>query len=178
MCKKSSFGCLLSEESFILPSNHGIGTFYTVPGPVEWRGGGGNIWPPIASFPAPSRAGVALFSGSWYRIKAESLSMKRPGYGGVEMQPFLLPPHLYMLLFIRLVLSISLPLHELQHARLHYPSLFPGDCSNSCSLSWWHHPTISSSITPFSSCPQSFFSLDKTQHQGLVQWVGFSHQVA
>ena len=32
----------------------------------------------------------------------------------------------------------------------------PGICSNSCSLSWWCHPTISSSVIPFSSCPQSF----------------------
>ena len=35
-------------------------------------------------------------------------------------------------------------------------SLSPGICSNSCSLSQWCHPTISSSIVPFSSCPQSF----------------------
>ena len=36
---------------------------------------------------------------------------------------------------------------------LHY---LPGVCSNSCPLSQWCHPTISSSVTPFSSCPQSF----------------------
>ena len=36
------------------------------------------------------------------------------------------------------------------------PSLSPGFCSNSCPLSWWCHPTISSSVIPFSSCPQSF----------------------
>ena len=36
------------------------------------------------------------------------------------------------------------------------PSLSPGICSNSCPLSQWCHPTISSSIAPFSSCPQSF----------------------
>ena len=47
--------------------------------------------------------------------------------------------------------------HGLQHARL--PCLSsPGVCSNSCSLSWWCHPTISSSVTPFSSCPQSFLA--------------------
>ena len=43
----------------------------------------------------------------------------------------------------------------LQHARLPCPSLSPG-CSNSCLLSQWCHPTISSSVAPFSSCPQSF----------------------
>ena len=36
------------------------------------------------------------------------------------------------------------------------PSLSPGVCSNSCLLSQWCHPTISSSVVPFSSCPQSF----------------------
>ena len=40
-----------------------------------------------------------------------------------------------------------------QHARLHCPSLSPWVCSNSCPLSWWCHPTISSSVTSFSSCP-------------------------
>ena len=43
----------------------------------------------------------------------------------------------------------------LQHARLPCPSLSPGVCLNSCPLSWWYHPTISSSVAPF-SCPQSF----------------------
>ena len=43
----------------------------------------------------------------------------------------------------------------LQHARLSWPSLSPGVCSNSGSLSWWCHPTISSSAALF-SCPQSF----------------------
>ena len=36
------------------------------------------------------------------------------------------------------------------------PSLSPGVCSNSCPFSWWCHPTISSSVAPFFSCPQSF----------------------
>ena len=35
---------------------------------------------------------------------------------------------------------------------------FPGVCSNSCPLSWWCHPTVSSSVIPFSSCPQSFLA--------------------
>ena len=46
--------------------------------------------------------------------------------------------------------------HELQHARLSCPLLSPLVCSNLCPLSQWCHPTISSSVTPFSSCPQSF----------------------
>ena len=44
----------------------------------------------------------------------------------------------------------------LQHTRLPYPLLSPGDCTNSCAWSWWCHPTIASSVTPFSSCRQSF----------------------
>ena len=49
-------------------------------------------------------------------------------------------------------MSDSLPPHGLQHARLPCPSPTPRTCSNSCPLS----PTISSSVVPFSSCPQSF----------------------
>ena len=43
-----------------------------------------------------------------------------------------------------------------QHARLPCPSLSPAVCSNSCPLSQWCHPNISSSVIPFSSCLQSF----------------------
>ena len=50
----------------------------------------------------------------------------------------------------------SLRFHGLQHTRLPYPSPSPGACSNSCPLSQWCHPTISSSVIPFSSCLQSF----------------------
>ena len=61
-----------------------------------------------------------------------------------------------LLLFSCSVMSDSLWPHGLQHARLPCPSLSPRVCSNSCPLSWWCHPTISSSVTRFSSCPQSF----------------------
>ena len=46
--------------------------------------------------------------------------------------------------------------HGLQHTRLPCLLLFPKVSSNSCPLSLWCHPTISSSVVPFSSCPQSF----------------------
>ena len=52
------------------------------------------------------------------------------------------------------------------------PSLSPRVCSNSCPLSWWGDPTISSSVAPFSSCPQYFPAQD------LFQWVCPSHQMA
>ena len=61
----------------------------------------------------------------------------------------------YMLLFICKVTWNSLWPHGLQHSRLPYPLLSPRVCSNLCSLSQWCHPTISSSVTPF-SCPKSF----------------------
>ena len=46
--------------------------------------------------------------------------------------------------------------HGLQHTWLSCPSPTPGACSNSRPFSWWCHPTISSSVIPFSSCLQSF----------------------
>ena len=54
------------------------------------------------------------------------------------------------------VMSDSLWPHGLQHARLPCLSPTPGVCSNSCPLSRWCHPTISSSVVPLSSCLQSF----------------------
>ena len=54
------------------------------------------------------------------------------------------------------VVSDSLRPHGLQHARLPCPSPTPEAWSNSCPLSWWCYPTISSSVIPFSSCLHSF----------------------
>ena len=54
------------------------------------------------------------------------------------------------------VVSDSLWPHGLQHIRLPCPSQVPGVYSNSCHLSWWYHPTISSSVIPFSSHLQTF----------------------
>ena len=53
-------------------------------------------------------------------------------------------------------MSDSLQAHGLQHAKVPCPSLSPRVCSNSCPLTRWCHPTISSSVIPFSSCLQSF----------------------
>ena len=53
-------------------------------------------------------------------------------------------------------MSDSLRPHGLQQARLPCPSLPPGARSNSYPLNWWCRPSISSSVTLFSSCPQSF----------------------
>ena len=58
--------------------------------------------------------------------------------------------------FSRSVVPNPLWPHGLQHTRLSCPSPTPVDYSNSCSLSQWCYPTTSSSVVPFSSCPQSF----------------------
>ena len=65
-------------------------------------------------------------------------------------------------------------LHDLmnQHARPPCPSPTPRVYPNPCPLSRWCHPTISSSIVPFSSCPQSFSTSDS------FKWVSSSHRVA
>ena len=60
------------------------------------------------------------------------------------------------LLFSCSVMFDSMWPHRLQHARLPCPSLSSRVCSDLCLLSRWCHPTISSSVNPFSSCPQSF----------------------
>ena len=65
--------------------------------------------------------------------------------------------------FSRSVVSDSLRPHELQHARPPCPSPTPRVYPNSCPSSWWCHPTISSSVVPFSSCPQSFPALGSFQ---------------
>ena len=58
--------------------------------------------------------------------------------------------------FTHSVMPYFLRPNGLQHDRLPCPSPTPGACSNSCPLSRWCHPTISSSVIPFSSFPQSF----------------------
>ena len=59
--------------------------------------------------------------------------------------------------WVVIVQSLSLvQLFGLQHVRLPCPSLSTRVCSNSCPLSQWCRATLSSSVTPFSSCPQSF----------------------
>ena len=61
--------------------------------------------------------------------------------------------------FSRSVMSDYLWPHELQHSRPPCPSPSPGVHSNSCPSSQWCHPAISSTVIPFSSCPQSLSSI-------------------
>ena len=76
-----------------------------------------------------------------------------------------LPHNCTHLSSVHSVMSDSLLPHVLQHIRPACPSPTPGVYPNSCSLSWWCHPTISSSVNSFSSC------LQLSQHQGLFKWV-------
>ena len=76
--------------------------------------------------------------------------------------------------FSRSVMSNSLWPHEQpQHARPPCPSPSPGVHPNPCPLSWWCHPTISSSVVPFSSCPQSF-----PASGSLADWIKSLHLLA
>ena len=70
--------------------------------------------------------------------------------------PLLLPSQFSSVQFSHSVMSNSLQPHELQHARPPCPSPTSRVHSNPCPLSQWCHPAISSSVFPFSSCPQSF----------------------
>ena len=74
--------------------------------------------------------------------------------------------------FSRSVVSNSLWLHEMQHARPPCPSPTPRAHPNRCPLSQWCHPTILSSVVPFSSCPQSFPAAGSFQMSQLFAWGG------
>ena len=74
--------------------------------------------------------------------------------------------------FSRSVMSDSLQPYELQHTRPLCPSPTPRVHSNSCPSSWWCHPAVSSSVVPFSSCPQSFPASESFPMSQLFTWGG------
>ena len=76
------------------------------------------------------------------------------------------------------VVSDSLQPHGLQHARLPCPSPTPGAYSNSHPLSRWCHPTISSSVVPFSFCPQSLPASRSFPMSQLFAWGGRSTRLS
>ena len=77
----------------------------------------------------------------------------------------------YSVQFSCSVMSDSLQPHGLQHASLPCPSPSPGVCSNLCPLSQWCHPTISSSVIPFSSWLQSFPAIRVFSHESVhIRW--------
>ena len=74
--------------------------------------------------------------------------------------------------FQSLVVSDSFRPQGLQHSRFPCPSPTPRACANSCPSSRWCHPSISSSVIPFSSCPQSFPARGSLQMSQLFTWGG------
>ena len=88
---------------------------------------------------------VLLFCFRWYIHRKESGRINTKMFSSVQ--------------FSCSVVSDSLQPHGLQHTRPPCPSPTPGVYLNSCPSSQWYHPTISSSVVPFSSCPHSFPAL-------------------
>ena len=80
--------------------------------------------------------------------------------------------------FSRSVVSDSLRPHESQHARPPCPSPTPGIHSDSCPSNQWCHPAISSSVIPFSSCPQSLPATESFPVSQLFAWSGQSTRVS
>ena len=78
----------------------------------------------------------------------------------------------------RSVVSDSVRPHELQHARPPCPSPTPGVHSHSCPSSQWCHPAVSSSVIPFSSCPQSLPASESFPISQLFAWGGQSTRVS
>ena len=90
---------------------------------------------------------------------------------------------LLLLLFSHSVMSNSLWPHGPQHSRIPCPSPSPRACSNSCPSSWWCHPTISSSVVPFSSCLKSFpvsesFLMSQLFHIKWTEYWSFSFSIS
>ena len=76
------------------------------------------------------------------------------------------------------VMPDSLQPHESEHARPPCPSPTPGVHSDSCASSWWCHAAISSSVIPFSSCPQSLPASGSFPMSQLFAWRGQSTGVS
>ena len=83
-------------------------------------------------------------------------------------------PFFLFLQFSHSVVSDSLQPHKLQHARSPCPLPTPRVYPNLCPLSQWCHPTISTSVIPFSSCPQSFPTSGSFQMSQFFAWGGRS----
>ena len=92
-----------------------------------------------------------------------------------------MPTKVILLSFIQFshsVVSNFLRPHELHHARPPCPSPTPGVHSDSCPSSQWCHPAISSSVVPFSSCPQSLPASESFPMSQLFPWGGHSSGVS
>ena len=105
---------------------------------------------------AQSRSRLKLLSSSSSSVYMSMLLQFIPLFTSpLSPQVHSLRLHLYCCSVSQLCSTLLWP-HGLQHHRLPSPSSFPRDYSNSCPLSWWCHPTVSSSVITLSSCLQCF----------------------
>ena len=113
------------------------------------------------------------YQDMWYRVLNKQTALEN-SFNLIPSPYFIISSTISweLLLFSHPFMSDSLRPHGLQHARPPCPSPSLGVCPSSCPLNWWCHPTISSSVAP------SPLALSLSQHQGLLQWVSSSHQVA
>ena len=118
-------------------------------------------------------------SGRWWRTEKpgmlQSMGLWRVGQDLVTEQQLLNNTEFSSVQFSSVAQSCpTLQPHESQHARPPCPSPTPGVYSNSCPLSQWCHPAISSSVIPFSSCPQSLPASGSFPTSQLFTWGGQS----
>ena len=115
---------------------------------------------------------MTILPNASYRYQDSMVLAQKQKYRPMEQdrKPRNKPMHLSVQLS-HSVVSDSLRPHESQHTRPPCPSPTPGVHSDSCPSSQWCHPAISSSVIPFSSCPQSLPALES------FQWINSSHEV-
>ena len=132
-------------------------------GKLSWR----RVWQPTLVF-LPGESPWTEEPGRLQSIGSQSV---RHEWATKHSKFYLLMLKIFFLylLFSCLVVSDSLWPHGLQHARPPCPSP-PGIYSNSCPLSQWCHPTISSSVVPFSSCLQSLPASGSFLMNQLFKW--------
>ena len=124
----------------------------------------------ISTFLSEEKKGVKKLPSSRFNLLSKA---------GLEMEwggPFIFS--VSSVQFSRSVVSDSSWPHESQHARPPHPSPTPGVYSNSCPSSRWCHPAISSSVVPFSSCPQSLPASESFPMSQHFAWGGQSTGVS
>ena len=123
-------------------------------------------------FPGLQFVCIRYYRAFWWTVLRDHIAtgMRLSTYG--LLWCFLLNLQVDSVQFRHSVVSDSLWPHELQHARPPCPSPTPGVHSNSHPSSRWCHPAISSSVAPFSSCPQSLPASESFPMSQLFAWGG------
>ena len=120
-------------------------------------------------------ASEALLAGCWRKLwcnEVPKAKKKKKSVGSLRTGGA--SRHYQLSSVCHSVMSDSLQPHELQHARRPCPSPTPGVDPNSCASSRWCHPTISSSVVPFSSCSQSLTASESFPMSQYFAWGGQS----